>query len=298
MTELYAIKNLSRVFGRREVLSIDELTIEAGLIYGLLGPNGSGKTTLMKLLGFLEEPSGGEIFFRGRAAGPRNRAEFRSQVVWSPQFPVMFTGSLRYNVEYPMKIKGVAAGDRRRRAMELLDMVRLTDLAEAPARRLSGGEAQRASLARALAAGAEVLLLDEPTANVDVASRRELVGLVETLWREQNLSIIITTHDASLESDLCQKRIRLNDGHLVAVDDTQVHRAILERAGEGFRLHLPPEAGRVSGPVSVIGLTTAKPGAVLLKIETASRSTLSALVEDEQSLHIARGLSLNDALVV
>lgn len=215
MTELYRIENLKRVFGRREVLAIDSLDLTPGCVYGLLGPNGSGKSTLMKLLAFLEEPDGGTVFFEGREVARKDMPALRARVVWSPQFPVMFTGTLLYNIEYPMRIRGMEASARRRKALELLEKVGLLNLASAPAHRLSGGEAQRASLARALAAGAEVLLLDEPTANLDRAARESLLLLIEKLWQEQKLSIIIATHDHNLETELCQKLIHLRDGRIL-----------------------------------------------------------------------------------
>lgn len=296
MTELYRLENISRVFGSREVLSIPELSLEAGLIYGLLGPNGSGKTTLMKLLAFLDQPTAGRVFFQGRAADSSRLAEFRAKVVWSPQFPVMFTGSLRYNVEYPMKIKGFSRAERRGKAMELMEMVGLAELAEAPARKLSGGEAQRASLARALAAGAEVLLLDEPTANVDLKSRAELVRLVADIWRERNLSIIITTHDQSLEAELCQRRIQLRDGRLLNQDDDLTHLAELIEEDGRVVLKLPPEAGRWAGQLEIQSLS-AEPQAVRLKLSDPSGPrSLKVSITDEPGLTVARRLTLSDKL--
>lgn len=296
MSELYRLENLSRIFGSREVLSIPHLSLEAGLIYGLLGPNGSGKTTLMKLLSFLDTPSYGKIIFQGQELEARNMAEFRSKVVWSPQFPVMFTGSLRYNVEYPMKLKGVPSAERRRRALELLEMVRLAELAEAPARRLSGGEAQRASLARALAAGAEVLMLDEPTANVDVKSRADLVKLVEKIWREQKLSIVITTHDQSLESELCQRHIRLRDGRLFSLDEATVHRAELIEVEGRTVLKLPPEAGEWGGPLNIESLSLMSTAVKLKLSGPGQRRVFSVRITDAAGQELARRLTLGDRL--
>lgn len=296
MSELYRLENLSRIFGSREVLSIPHLSIEAGLIYGMLGPNGSGKTTLMKILAFLDTPSSGKIIFRGKEVEARHMAEFRAKVVWSPQFPVMFTGSLRYNVEYPMKIKGVPSAERRRRALELLEMVRLVELAEAPARRLSGGEAQRASLARALAAGAEVLMLDEPTANVDVKSRSDLVKLVENIWQEEKLSIVITTHDQSLESELCQRHIRLRDGRLLSLDEATIHWAELIEVEGCPVLKLPPDAGRWTGPLDIESLNLLSEAVQIKLSGPGDRHTLSVRITDEAGRNLARRLTLGGRL--
>jgi ABC-type multidrug transport system ATPase subunit len=201
-------------------LNIPHLSLQPRTIYGLLGPNGAGKTTLMRLLAFIDTPTEGEIVFQGQHVRPDQASRYRAKVVWTPQTPVLFTGSLLYNVEYPMRLKGVKRSERRERAMNLLHSVGLERLAQAPARRLSGGEAQRASIARALAAGAEVLLFDEPTANVDYHSRDELIALMHDLWSERGLSIIVTTHDAELADELCREQIRLFDGKLASAPKT------------------------------------------------------------------------------
>lgn len=237
MTDLYAVRNLRRCFGEREVLNIPELNLEAGTIYGLLGPNGSGKTTLMRLLSFMDVPTEGEIFYRGEVVTPHMYQQYRARVVWVPQTPVMFSGTLLYNVEYPMRIKGVPKQERREKAMELLTTIGLARLAQAPARRLSGGEAQRGSIARALAAGAEVILFDEPTASVDFRSRGEIIKLIHDLWKERGLSIIVTTHDFDLAAEVCREEITLFDGKIVSrypltVSDTGgMPRAVTARLG-------------------------------------------------------------------
>lgn len=214
MDAVYSVRDLRRYFGEREVLNIPSLDLSKEEIYGLLGPNGSGKTTLMRILAFMDTPTEGAIYFRGDKVEPEYAARFRARVVWVPQSPVMFTGSLLYNVEYPMRLKKIHRRERRNRALSLLRDVGLEHLAAAPARRLSGGEAQRGSIARALAAGAEVILFDEPTANVDFRSRSEIIELIQRLHAERNLSIIVTTHDQFLADALCKKRITLFDGRL------------------------------------------------------------------------------------
>lgn len=214
MAELYKLNAVVQRFGEREVLNIPALTLESGKIYGLLGPNGAGKTTLMRLLAFMDIPAEGSISFMGKAVQPDQSARYRARVVWVPQSPVMFTGSLLYNIEYPMRLRKVPRQERRKRALELLQSVDLLRLSKAPAHKLSGGEAQRASIARALAAGAEVILFDEPTASVDFRSRGEIIGIIKDLHDSRGLSLIVTTHDADLASELCQEKISLFDGRL------------------------------------------------------------------------------------
>lgn len=215
MKNLYELRNITRVYGERTVLNIPELIIEPRTIYGLLGPNGAGKTTLMKILSFMDSPTTGDIWFEGERVPLDKGARLRSRVVWVPQSPVMFTGSVAYNIAYPMRIKGVPAKLRKERIEELLDIVGLGHLAKAPAQKLSGGEAQRASIARALAAGAEVILFDEPTASVDFTARGEIIRLIRMLHEKRNLSLIVTTHDRSLARELCSRYITLFDGRLL-----------------------------------------------------------------------------------
>jgi ABC-type multidrug transport system, ATPase component len=234
MAELYSLHQVSKRFGDREVLCIEALTLEPGLIYGLLGPNGAGKTTLMRLLSFIDMPSSGTVRFMGETVLPEQAAQKRAKVVWVPQTPVMFSGTLLYNVEYPMKIKGVPATERRERAMALLETVKLDGLARAPARRLSGGEAQRGSIARALAAGAQVILFDEPTGNVDFQSREDIIELIFSLWQSRGLSVFVTTHDAELADVLCQKRVHMFNGRVVLPENMpRLKRALLSQQGQG-----------------------------------------------------------------
>lgn len=211
---LYRLENIIQRFDRREVLNIPSLSLEARRIYVLQGPNGAGKTTLMRILSFMDAPAEGDIFFAGENVRPEQAARCRARVVWVPQSPVMFTGSLLYNVEYPMRIKGVPARERKEKAMALLRSVNLASLAKAPARKLSGGESQRGSIARALAAGPEVILFDEPTASVDYRSREEIIVLIRSLCLERGLSIVVTTHDAALAEEVGQESITLFDGKL------------------------------------------------------------------------------------
>lgn len=213
---LFELENIVQRFGEREVLSIDSLRMEEGEIYALLGPNGAGKTTLMKILAFLDAPYSGNLYFKGQLVTSPLAAELRSRVVWSPQSPVMFTGTALYNVMYPMRIKGVHKKEAAECAMELLQEVRLEHLAKAQATGLSGGETQRVSAARAMAAGAEVILFDEPTANLDYQARQEMQELIHSLWKKRKISLLITTHDVRLAKELCRNIITLDDGKVSA----------------------------------------------------------------------------------
>jgi ABC-type multidrug transport system ATPase subunit len=306
---LYELRHIIRRFGEREVLHIDSLTLESGEIYALLGANGAGKSTLMRLLAFLDSPTSGTLVFRGTRVVPGKEALFRTGIVWVPQFPVMFTGTLLYNIEYPMCLKKIPGAERKKRAMELLGAVGLEHLAKAPAHHLSGGECQRASIARALAAGAEIILFDEPTANVDQRSLGDFMVLARELWEKRGMTVIITTHNASLAASLCRRQIVLIEGRpamrrvladgmiarpaRLVSSDGQITALLSAEQGEH---PLSPE-GEADRPAPVTGIFSIAAG-VALRLETRPGNTLELLIEDQASLPLIRTLTLDSRLAI
>ena len=303
MPPLYSLRKLTRCFDDREVLHIDELDIESGVIYALLGANGAGKSTLMRILAFLDKPTSGEILFRGNKVISGQEAPFRQGVVWVPQFPVMFTGSLLYNVAYPMTLKKVPAAERNRKAMEYLELVNLTHLASSPAHRLSGGESQRAGIARAMAAGAEVILFDEPTANIDEQSQEEFVLLARDLRQSKGLSLLVTTHNAGLAATLCHKQIFLVKGR-------HVQRHMLPGGNVAWPAKLAREHGRILAAVQPEALAKVSSereeallqgivelaAGIVLHVARSPGLVIEILLADEGSKDIARTLSLGSKL--
>ena len=174
--------------GETRILRRLNLTITRGSPTLIVGPNGSGKTSLLRLCMGLARPSAGCITWGGRAdAGPVRRA-----IVF--QRPVMLRRSVTANVTYALAQAGVPHKQRAERTADLLERVGLAALAERPARRLSGGEQQRLALARALARSPEILLLDEPTANLDPAATRAVEDIVLTA-AESGIKILMASHD-------------------------------------------------------------------------------------------------------
>lgn len=302
MSVLYSLRNLTQQFGEREVLNIGSLDIEAGEIYALLGDNGAGKSTLMRILAFLDSPSGGELIFKGEKAQPGQESRYRPGVVWVPQFPVMFTGSLLHNIEYPMAIKKIPRPERHKKALELLERVKLGHLAKEPAHKLSGGESQRASIARALAAGAEIILFDEPTANVDHRSVGDFIAITRDIWNNGRLSILITTHNANLAATLCPRQIFLSKGRVVPQRILPVGSAWparLSTSGEGLCLHMPSDAADISfGPRGTLVSLAVFASGTSLSLELAPGYIVNLLLEDEPSQALAGTLTLGSALAI
>ncbi len=213
---LFTAEDLRMTFGDRRVLDLPRLSIPAERTVALLGPNGAGKTTLLHILGFLLTPSGGRIRYRREAVRYTDGAlrALRRRITLVEQHPVMFSTSVAGNVEFGLKIRGLDAPTRRRRVDQSLERVGLRALAQADGRQLSGGETQRVAIARALACEPEVLLLDEPTANVDIENRLAIEDIITTLRDTRGLSVVFCTHDHLQAARLAQEKINLFNGCL------------------------------------------------------------------------------------
>ena len=255
---LYTARNLRKTYGNRTVLSIDELHLEEGLIYGLLGPNGSGKSTLLSLLGFLDTPSGGSLRYRDIPVrnDPKQLLSLRREVVLVDQHPILFSTSVFKNVEYGLRVRKIPRTQRRRIVEESLDLVGMRAFIHEKEHQLSGGETQRLAIARALACSPRVLLFDEPTASVDVENQIGIENIIRTVHREKKVSIILCTHDMLQISRLAQETIFLFDGRRSASTFENIFSATIRmndgspsvRLGENILL---PLSTNVRGPVKI-----------------------------------------------
>ncbi len=178
-----------------------DLVLDAGLPTLLIGPNGAGKSLLLRLLHGLLPPGEGHVTWQG-AAPPRAAMVF--------QRPVMLRRSVRANVAYPLKLTGAA---RAARVAEALALVGLTELAERPARRLSGGEQQRLALARAAALRPEILFLDEPCASLDPAATAAAERIIQAI-SDQGCKIVMSTHDLGQARRLAGEVVFLHRGRV------------------------------------------------------------------------------------
>jgi tungstate transport system ATP-binding protein len=182
------LDDVSLQAGVTTILNRLSLTITTGAPTLIVGPNGAGKTTLLRLCMGLAAPSTGRVTWGGRA----DRTPLRRAILF--QRPVMLRRTAAANVAYALAQAGTPHKQRAQRVTALLDRVGLSDLAQRPARRLSGGEQQRLALARALARDPEILLLDEPTANLDPAATRSVEEIV-LMAAQSGIKIVMASHD-------------------------------------------------------------------------------------------------------
>ncbi len=212
MTVLAELENVTKSYGNRTVLDNVTLRIEEGEIFGLLGPNGSGKTTLLKILAFLERPDGGEVKFQGEVITERNTERMRLASAMVFQRTLLFSTSVYNNVAYGLKMRKIPRNLINEEVKKALSLVKLEGFEKRSAKKLSGGEQQRVALARALVLKTKLLLLDEPTANLDPKNTQIIEEVIATLNRGLKTTIVMATHNMFQAKTLPQRIALINDG--------------------------------------------------------------------------------------
>jgi len=213
---LYELDGVKRIHGGRAIVDIDRLAIEIGKIYALTGSNGAGKTTLLQMLAFIDRPDTGTIRFAGGKVeyGEKHLQPLRRRVVLVDQQPILFSMSVFANVELPLKLRNVKIAERKALVEEALRKVDMLAYADAMGGRLSGGEIQRVALARALVCRPEVLLLDEPTSNIDKQHQPIIEGLIRKASSEDGISIVFSTHNLQLAGQLANRHLTMESGRV------------------------------------------------------------------------------------
>ncbi len=223
------IDGLSHTYARRgsvvEVLRDANLRVDRGAYVSLVGPSGTGKSTLLAVLGGLERPQHGSVIVCGTSLSGlsgNDLAHFRLNTVGFvfQHFGLLEALTASENVELALSLAGVRRDVRRQRAVDLLGSVGLTHRIDHRPLELSGGERQRVAIARAIANEPEILLADEPTGNLDVASAEVVVELLATLRAERSTTLVVVTHNPAI-AKLAESHYRIENGALVADDAEQ-----------------------------------------------------------------------------
>jgi tungstate transport system ATP-binding protein len=196
-------------------LAIDALAVRAGEVLALVGPNGAGKTTLLALLGFLVRPVSGRFEFLGGDPWKDGVVEARREAVLVTHHPYLFKGSVATNIAFGLKLRRLSENEIGRRTREALALVELDGWEQRSVARLSAGEIQRVALARALAVRPKVLLLDEPTANLDAALGMRMEALLREIGSDRGTTVLFSTHDFSQASRIAADILYLSDGRRV-----------------------------------------------------------------------------------
>jgi putative ABC transport system ATP-binding protein len=195
-----------------------DFSVNRGEFVAVMGPSGCGKTTLLNLVGGIDVPSRGAVWVDGIEISRLSDDELtdlrRDRLGYVFQFYNLIpTLTARENVETPMQFRGKSRAERRERASALLARVGLGDRADHKPAELSGGEQQRVAIARALANDPAIVLLDEPTGDLDSATGKEILGLLTKLNREEKVTLMVATHDAAVAA-ICSRVVKLRDGKI------------------------------------------------------------------------------------
>ncbi|UCG84393.1 MAG: ABC transporter ATP-binding protein [Dehalococcoidia bacterium] len=194
---LLEIKGINQRFGDNDILKDINMEIKQGETFVIIGPTGSGKTTLLRLIGLLDKPVSGRIYFKGQEMpdSARARLALRRRMAMVSQKPAVFNTTVYNNVAYGLRIRKEKGAGLRDKVTNALETVGLAGYEKRNARSLSGGETQRVALARAMVLQPELLLLDEPTANLDPVSTANVEKLIAQVIRKLDTTVIMTTHD-------------------------------------------------------------------------------------------------------
>ena len=202
------------------------LTINDGDVFGIIGASGAGKSTLVRCLNLLERPTEGAILYDGRdITGLSGRAllELRSQVGMIFQnFSLFQQRTVLRNVTFPLELRGEKGETARKRAMELLELVGLADLAERYPSQLSGGQQQRVAIARALANNPKVMLCDEATSALDTRTTASILQLLQDINRELGVTLVVITHSLPVACKICNRVAVIDHGRIVEEGATAV----------------------------------------------------------------------------
>lgn len=217
------IQNVSKTYstkdGNVQALKNVNLSIEQGDIYGIIGMSGAGKSTLVRCINYLEEPTEGKVFIKGKEIGSFSKKELRKQredigMIFQ-HFNLLMQKSVLENICFPLYIHGKKKAEARKRAKELLEIVGLSDKAKAYPAQLSGGQKQRVAIARALASNPKILLCDEATSALDPQTTASILDLLKEINQKFGITIVIITHQMSVVREICSHVAIMKSGEVV-----------------------------------------------------------------------------------
>ena len=212
-------QNLYMVRSGRKIFEIDDLTLHKGEVLALVGPNGAGKSSLLLTLALLEPLTGGTIRIDGQIAGNGNVLTLRRRMAVVFQEALLLDFSVEQNITAALRIRGVPKAETKKRVARWLERFGISHLARQAARHLSGGEAQKTSLARAFALEPEVLFLDEPFGALDYPTRKSLLNELKQLLSDMNMTTLFVTHDYAEIPHLAQRAAVLHEGRILRDGD-------------------------------------------------------------------------------
>jgi len=202
------LQNILKKYGNKTVLHIDKLELKAGLVTGIIGPNGSGKSTLMKIIAGLDNAFTGSL----RINGGEVNQEINKNMTMVFQKPYLINTDVYNNIAYPLKIRGKSKTEINNKLQNVIRLMKLEGIAHQNACTLSGGEMQKVALARAIVFEPRLLLLDEPTANIDPQTMQLMENAISYVNQRCNTTVIIVTHNIGQLQRMCREAVFMREG--------------------------------------------------------------------------------------
>lgn len=219
---IFRVENLIKNYGDKNVLNIEAMEIYKNKITAIIGPSGAGKSTLLHLLNGIEPPSSGSIWFEDKRIEQKVMdLGIRRSMVMVFQKPVVFSTTVYENLAYGLKLRGMEKKEIEKRVEEMLEVTGLKDKSQQKANTLSGGEAQRVAVARAMIIRPKALLLDEPTTNLDPANVLTIEELIKYGKNRYGISVIIVTHNMFQAKRLSDNCLFMLGGRIIEYDTTE-----------------------------------------------------------------------------
>jgi iron(III) transport system ATP-binding protein len=259
------LEHITKTFTKTTALSDINLTIPEGELFFLLGPSGCGKSTLLRIIAGLESPTSGGVFFNDRDVTPLG-TERRNAVMVFQSYALWPHMTVRENIAFGLQVRGLSTQEQSQRVDQILEVVRMRQLADRKPNQMSGGQQQRVALARALAVQPDCLLLDEPLSNLDAQLRQQMRGEIRRICKSQGVTTIYVTHDQKEALSIADRIAVMNAGQIVQI-------------GKPAELYHQPRTPFVA---RFIGETNLLPGAVLsqsdgvIRVKTAAGEILAS----------------------
>lgn len=214
MKTIIQLKNITKQYEKIRALDKINLNVDEREILSLLGPNGAGKTTLLRIMAGIEKPTSGEVFFKGVKVNQKNLDQLRLKATMVFQRTALFNTTVYKNIAYGLKLRGTPKQEVKLKVKEALKTVKLEGYEKRPAKKLSGGEQQRVALARALVLDPELLLLDEPTANIDPKNVTIIEEALTWVNKHKRTTMVIATHNMFQAQNLAQRAALILNGKI------------------------------------------------------------------------------------
>lgn len=222
-----SLHNITKKFGDKTILNIDQLEFKAGMITGIIGPNGSGKSTLMKIIAGLDKEYTGLLHIDGQVMNK----EICKDMTLVFQKPYLINMDVYSNIAYPLKIRGLSQVEIKNKTDKMIELLQLKEIMKQNARSLSGGEMQKVALARAIVFEPKLLLLDEPTSNIDPKTMQLMETAIKYINQCCNTTVVLVTHNIRQLQRVCSQAVFMLDGKVLEQD---LVKNVLNKLNEDF----------------------------------------------------------------